>query len=392
MSQCRNLASLWVAAVALSCSSLVAAQNDQSVTDFDADGDRTLSIEELTPYFATRDPECAAEEDAAKRTDCAELRAADFISGNTQPSPEPTNLPLDIARVQVGLYLQERAAVVLAARRAEQEKRAPRAYGWRLNRTISDPAWFSAWKEERPLVLSFKCDNRVAEGAKRDSYVLLGSIGYDFPPTVSELRKQRAVAIGLEIDSDSAKAASDSSLSLVVPVQWSWAFTDSAAGLDGFALKVQPKLVSDRSLDRELLATDVTFAVAKESAAIGYLTWSSDWSRGTTPFLSFHWNPTLTLQALTVEDAGGNEKLAVLEGEGVAARAIPRVQMTLVSRGQTAVCPSPSTVGRSGMRRPVILWASGRETSTTSSLALRNSRSFIAAATRATNSRRSTSS
>jgi len=321
---------LWLATVTVGCSSLATAQNDGLIVDFDTNHDAELSIEELTPFFAAKDPECASEEDLTKRTACAKLRAADFISGNLPMAKAPSGIPLSVARVQVGLYLQERAAEVLAARRAKQEKLAPRAYGLQLSRTISDPAWFSAWKEKRPFVLSFKHDARAAEGTKRDSYVVLGSIGYVFPPTASspDLRRQRAVAVGLEFDSDSAKAASESSLSFGVPVQWSWAFVDPVAGLDGLALKVQPKVISDRRFDREVYATDVTLSVAKESVAIGYLAWSSDWSNGTTPLLSFHWNPTLTLQALRVDDAAGNEKLAKLEGEGIGLRAVPRIQLT----------------------------------------------------------------
>jgi hypothetical protein len=324
----RHRALLWFAAVTVAFPSVAQAQDDRSLAALDTNRDRALSAEELAPLFAKRDPECAAEKEAQKQADCAALRAADFISG-LQPFSGSSSLPIDVAQLRVDHFLQERSALVMAARRAEQEKQEPRPSGWQLNRTISDPAWFSAWKEERPLVLSAKHDNDSSDGEKRDSYVVLGSVGYDFPPAgAADLRSQRSVSAGLEIDSDSAKESAESSVSFVVPVQWSWAFPDPVAGLDGFALKVQPKLVSDRAFDREVAAIDMSFVVAKESVAIGYLSWSSDWSLGTTPLLSFHWNPTLTLQALTVEDAGGNENLAKLEGEGVSTRAIPRVQMT----------------------------------------------------------------
>lgn len=319
-----------IVAITVACSVFAAAQEVGPLAEFDKDRDGALSIDELKPYFLAQDPECANEKDATKQGECADLRAADFISANTPLATQLLPLPLDTARVQIGLFHQERVAEVLAARRAEQEKRAPRAYGWRVNRTLSDPAWLSAWKEDRPFVLSLKRDNRAAEGAKRDKYVVLGSIGYEFKPRVRTLDRtsHRTVAVGLEVDSDTSKGAFESSVSLVAPVQWGWAVSKADAFLDGLALKVQPKVVTDRRFDREVLAADLTLAVAKESAAIGYLNYSSGWRRGFTPFLSFHWNPTLTVQALKVEDAAGNEKLAALEGEGVGVRAIPRVQMS----------------------------------------------------------------
>jgi hypothetical protein len=319
-----------IVAITVAYSVFAAAQDVDPLSGLDLDRDGALSIEELKQYFLAQDPECANETDPTKQGECAELRAADFISANTPLAIRPGSLSLETARVQIGLFNQERVAEVLAARRAEQEKQTPRAYGWRVNRTLSDPAWLSAWKEDRPLVLSLKRDNQAAEGVKRDKYVVLGSIGYEFEPRVRTLdrRSHRTFAVGVEVDSDTSKTASESSVSLVAPVQWSWASSKAKPVLEGLALKVQPKFVTDRRFDREVFAADLTLAVAEESAAIGYLKYSSGWRHGLTPLLSFHWNPTLTVQALTVEDAAGNEKFAAIEGEGVGVRVIPRVQMS----------------------------------------------------------------
>lgn len=303
-------------------------QSPAEVAEHDADSNQKLSQGEVAKLMYALDPGCVGKTDVAERTKCADDSALDFFSSLSPYTETPQEIAISDALPRVRLYFRERAALEAASVRAELEKASPKSQGWTITRAIADKASLSKWQEDRPFVFSLKRDNLAEEAKNRDAYTMLGSVGYKFAPKVDENDPFHLTqfALGVDVDADGAKSAAESSVVFSAPVEWSWTYKSPRFGLDGFALKIAPKFETDRHWDREVYGLLATLNIARESAAIGYKVWSSTWLAAKPPLLSFQWNPSLTLQGLLVEDAGGSATLAALEGEAPQLRGVPRVE------------------------------------------------------------------
>lgn len=308
-----------VASLALALGLLVAggAAAQELIGPYDTDGNGKLNAEELTPFMRERHPRALAARSAEAAQAAAENAALVFVTlvpGQAETeTPEAQGTLQEVEARLMRFLASEQAALEGEQRAAAEKKAAARTHGFFISRTLEDAVSLSKWDVERPFIVSYKHDELSKKD--RDQINLLGSAGYDFGNRDIDrdhLGFQTIhAAIGTDLDIDGTKKAAETTVGLSAPVQAMWIFRGSGRAINGLSLNFTPSYTTDRKGHKAIYSAEAKLSVASRKAAIGFPLLSSP----NNPAVSFQWLPSLSIGAVRVEDAAGDEDLLAVEGE-----------------------------------------------------------------------------
>lgn len=290
----------------------ILSSSPQSLTACDSDAKGALDRQEAIACFYALDP---AARQVAKTPDAWAVSNEVVTALIEDQGGNP--VALDVAQGR------------LEERKMQATKEKPATIGSpfvSIGRKLTDAADPRAAESSVPLILSFT-DDRDNDG---DAFVAVGAVSYLASARDLSDQWSQMWFLGVESDTTTKKDPSASTLAFSSPLRWSWINLAQRPWIDDLSISAEPKYITDRDFARDVyeIAVPLTFSSARLAKA-GLITRFGGDPYNKLSQYRFFWQPSLSVAAGRIADAGGNTDLEALRLKGDYWRVAPGVALKL---------------------------------------------------------------